>query len=186
MRRAFQFHLRQRAKFAGHAEMREQVRTVRSDLHLEHGVCFHDLVERSSYRRVGAEDHEPLVIISEAEFLAAAHHALAEHAAQFALLDFEIAGHHCPRKRQRHLISRREVLCTAHDLPRGARSVVHLAEAEFVGVRMLLERFHLRDDDLLAPKAALLNALHLHPGEGQQISQFRYGTCGEVEVVGEP
>ena len=75
--------------------------------------------------------------VREAELLRAAKHALGFHSAQFADLDLEIARQHSARQRERNFVAHLVVLRAAHDLPRGARAIVHLADAEAVRIRVL-------------------------------------------------
>ena len=82
---------------AGDAEVAEPVGAVRSDLKFENGFGREKLRERSSGNGLGRQDQKALGVLGEAEFLRAAHHALALDSAQLAGLDFEIAGKNSAR-----------------------------------------------------------------------------------------
>ena len=126
------------------------------------------------------------MIFAKTEFLAAAHHAHGIHATQFAFLDGKSAGQNGAWERERHFIARFEVLCAADDLARGAGTVIDFADAELVGIRMLLERLNLRDDDFVGGNTAFLDPFNFDTGEGEEIGELRNGVGAQIEMGAEP
>jgi hypothetical protein len=126
------------------------------------------------------------VIFAKAEFFAAAHHAHGIDAAQFAFLDGESAGQNGSRECEGHFIACFEVLRTADDLACGAAAVIDLADAEFVGIWMLLEGLNLRDDDFVGGDAAFFDAFDFDTGEGEEIGELSGGVGTQVEMGAEP
>jgi hypothetical protein len=125
-------------------------------------------------------------VFADAEFLATAHHAEAIDTAELAFFDLEAAGQSRAGESERDFVARFEVLRTADDLARAAAAVIDLADAKFVGIRVLLEGLDLRDDDLVRSDALLLDAFHFNACEGQKVGELRRGVAAEVEMGLEP
>ena len=94
------------------------------------------------------------------------------------------SGHLAAGQRQRHLASNLKIRRTADDLPH-ALAVVHLAERQAVGVRVLLLLQHLGDHDVFESAGHLLHALDLEPNHGQLLGEF-LGRRVEVDVLLQP
>ncbi len=166
--------------------MAEQVGAVRRDLEVEDHIGRLEVAEKSSDWGGGVEDEQARLVVAEAEFPAAAHHAVGLDVAQLSFLDHNAAGQRGAGERQRHLVADLVVLRAADDLARGAAAVIHLADAEPVGVRVLHGFEDLRDDDLVGVDAAHFDALDLDAGEREQVAQLLDGHVREVEMGFEP
>ena len=173
-------------EFAGHAAVGEKVRAVRGDFDLEERVGGDELVERAADGGVCGEDHEALVVVAEAEFAAAAHHAAAEDAAEFAFFDGEVAGEDCAGEGDGDAVARGEVFRAADDLAGFRGTVVDLAEAEFIGVGVWDEACDSADDDEVRADAAGLDAFDFDACEREEIGEGVWRVAGEVEMGREP
>ena len=61
-----------------------------------------------------------------------------------------------------------------------------MADAEFVGVRVLLEGLDLCDDDFVGGDAAFFDAFDFDAGEGEEIGELSGGVGTQVEMGAEP
>jgi hypothetical protein len=164
----------------------EKVRAVRGDFDLEERVGGDELVERAADGGVCGEDHEALMVVAEAEFAAAAHHAAAEDAAEFAFFDGEVAGEDCAGEGDGDAVARGEVFRAADDLAGFRGTVVDLAEAEFIGVGVRNEASDSADDDEVRVDAAGVDAFDFDACEREEIGEGVWRVAGEVEVGREP
>ncbi len=172
--------------FSGDAEMAEPVGAVWSDLEFENGFGRENLRERSSGNGLRRQNQKALRVLGEAEFLRAAHHALALDAAELAWLDFKIAGQDGAGQGERNLVSDLVVFCAADDLAGMLRAVVHLANAESVGVRVLDGFEDFGDDNLVDRNATLEDRSDLKPRateEGFQIGRRKLAVHKITEPV---
>ena len=126
------------------------------------------------------------MVVAEAKFLATAQHAHGFHAAQLAFFDSEATGEDCAGKREGDLVTSFEVLCAADDLTWRAGTIVHLTNAEFVGIRVLLKGVDLSHDDFVCGDTAFFDAFHFNAGEGEEIGELGDGVGTEVEMGAEP
>ena len=183
---AFERNAGEGGEFAGEAEMAEEIGAIRGDLEVEEGVAFDDLVDGFADGQRAVENPQAAGVFADPEFLAAAHHAEAIDTAELAFFDLETAGQSCAGEGERDFVARFEVLRAANDLARAAAAVIDLADAEFVGIWVLLKGLDLSDDDLVGSDALLLNAFHLDAREGQEVGELRRGVSAEVEMGLEP
>ena len=72
---------------------------------------------------------------------------------------------------ERHLVACLEILRAADDLS-FTRAVVHAADGELVGVRMLVARDDLRHDDAVERAGNFLHALDFEAEHGEPLGQF--------------
>jgi hypothetical protein len=125
------------------------------------------------------------VPLAEAEFLCAAHHAFAFHAAEFADFDFEIARQDRARQGERNFIAHLVILRATDDLGRLRLAALDLADAEAVGIRVLRGLEDLGNDDVRDVHPALDDLLDLDTGEGEEIDEFLRGG-GQFNELAEP
>ena len=183
---AFEGDAGEGAELAGEAEVAKEVGAIRRDFEVEEHVGGIQLVERRADGRIGGHDEQAAVIVAKAEFFAAAHHAQTRYVTQFAFFDGESSGQNGSRECERNFVARFEVLRAANDLSRGAAAIVDLADAEFIGIRMLHKGVDLSHDDLVGGHAAFFDALDLDTGEGEEIGELRNGVAAEIEMSAEP
>ncbi len=164
---------KQRRDLPGHADVAQQIGPVRGDLHVEHRFRRVKLADRRAGAGFGRQNQQPVGVVGDPEFLPAAKHPLALHAAQLAHLDLEIAREHRSGQRERHLVARLVVLRPADDLARLAGAIIHAADAQPVGVGVRGRFEDLRDHHLVDRRAALLHPLYLHARLGQQLAERR-------------
>ena len=182
----------QRAQFAGDADHAVPVRPVGRDLQIINHIiagAAQMLGKRLAHLGLGREQQQAVGILGDAQLLGRAHHAAGFHTANLADLDLErlltwLSGHLAAGQRQRHLAANLKIRRTADDLPH-ALAVVHLAERQAVGVRVLLLLQHLGDYDVLESAGHLLHALDLEPNHGQLLGEF-LGRRVEVDVLLQP
>ncbi len=165
--------------------MAEPVRAVRRDLEFEHGFHREEILQRGARHARRVQNEQAFGILGELQFLRAAHHALAFDAAQLAGLDFEIPRQHRSRQRQWHLVADLVVFRAAHDLARLPRTVIHLAHAKAVGIRMLDGFQHLRDHDLVDGNTTAPHPGNLKACTPQQRLEFGNGKLA-IDKVAEP
>ena len=80
------------AHLAGHAHHGEAVGAIRRDLEVEHGIGHLQIIgDRLAGRCIVGKDPDALVVVAYAQFALGAAHAAAHDAAQFGLLDLEVA-----------------------------------------------------------------------------------------------
>jgi len=182
----FQRQASEGGEFAGKAKVAEKIGAVRRDLEIEENVRGIELIEGRADRRINRHDEQAAVIVAKSEFFAAAHHAERIDAAQFAFFDGESAGQNGTWECKRHFVACFEVFRTADDLARRAAAVIDLADAEFVGVRVLHEGLNLRNDDFVRGDTLFLNAFDFDTRKGEEIGELRDGVGAQVEMGVEP
>ena len=94
-------------------------------------------------------------------------------------------GSTAPGQRKRHLVADFVILRAADDLPRLAGAIVHLANAQPVGIRMLRRCDDLRDDHMVEVRAARFDAFDLDAGQGEQVGQLP-DVVGQFDKFTEP
>jgi hypothetical protein len=135
---AFQGQSGERGELASETEVGEQVGAVRRDFEVEQHVGLDQLAEwGADVGGVGVEDEQARMVVAEAEFAPAAHHAEGGDAAQFAFFDLEATGQLRAGKGDRDFVADFEVLGTADDLTQCALTDIDLADREFFCVWML-------------------------------------------------
>ena len=127
-----------------------------------------------------------------AQLLLAHHHAVALDAAQAGLLELEAVLEHGAAERHGDGVAGLEVVGAADDLPHAAVGLADLdgAQAELVGVGVLLAGQHLADDEAaevlrVARGADPVDALHLGAGHGEQLRELLHRAL-PVDVLLEP
>ncbi len=131
------------------------------------------------------QNQEAVLRFGQTEFIGAAEHPERLDPAQFPDLDPEIARQHRTRQRERNFVADFVILCAADDLPRSARAIIHAADTEAIGIRVLHGFEDLRDHDLIDGRAARLEAFDFHAGHGEQVGEFG-GIAGKIHVFAEP
>ena len=168
-----------RADLAGDADEAVPIRPVRRHFQIVNNIvaaAAQVFGERLADLRFLRQNHQSFGVVGEAKFLRRTHHALRLHAADFADLDLErlrarLGGHLAAGHRQRNLTANLEIRRAADDLPL-ARTVVHLAERQAVGVRMRLLGEHLGDHDAVKTAGHFLDALDLEADHRQPLGEF--------------
>ena len=131
----------------------------------------------------------PSTSVPQAEFLRRTHHAVRLDPANLADLDGEgrlawLGGQGGARQNERHLVAGLEILRPADDLPL-ALAVIHPANGELVGIRVLVFGDDLGDDDAFKLAAELLHAFDLDADHRQPLGEFGGGPI-ELDVLLEP
>ena len=133
--------------FAGHAEMRQQVRAVGQHVEQEPRVAHrHDVEQRGAGGCDHVERQDALVLLAEAELARRAEHPVGCEAADLPLLDPGPSRHHGATAGKRIERPSGDVRRSAHDVEQRAAAVVHLVVRELrVGNPLALD--HPSDDD---------------------------------------
>ena len=169
-----------RRDLAGDAVDAEAVRPVRGQLELEHGLAHRQVVlQRRADDPLVRQHDDARALLLVAELLLAHHHAVALDAAQVGLLELEAVLEHGAAERDGDGVAGLEVAGAADDLPHAAVGLPHLhgAEAELVGVGVLLLGEHLADDEAaevlgVARSADPVDALHLGARHGEDLGHL--------------
>ena len=152
--------------------MAEPIGAVWRDLEFQNGLGGKEVFDRRARSGLGRQDEKPLGVLREAEFLRAAHHALALDSTQLAGLDFEIPREHGTRQGEWNLVADFVIFGTTDDLARFRRAIVHFAHAQAVGIRVLGGLENLGGDDMVDGGTALVDARHFKPRAAQEVFQF--------------
>ncbi len=166
----------QRADFAGQAGEGQAVATVRGQADLDGGVI--QLPGSRGYpgadRRIRRQLHQAGVLFADLQLLGRAEHAVGLDAAQLGLLDLEVARQFGADHGEGDLQARAHVGRAADDLE-GLATVADLADAQLVGVRVLLGRQHLADDHAAERAGNRDHGVDLEAGHGQASHQLVTG-----------
>jgi hypothetical protein len=106
------------------------------------------VTDRLPNRRIGRQDQQTGGLFGDTEFLGRAQHARGLDAAHLGELDNEIAGQLGTGQGARHAQADGNIRRTADD-GRRRRAGIDLADIETVGIGMLDDFEHLRDDDVV-------------------------------------
>jgi hypothetical protein len=135
-------------QLTGQPGVRQEVATVRGDLHVEGGVVEPERRdERFARLEVPVELHDAGVIRAEAQLLGGAEHALRHLTSNLGLLDPEVAGKHRPDRGERIQGAGPHVGRAAHDRD-DLTAPVDLAQRKPVRVRMGARFEHPADHDI--------------------------------------
>ena len=111
-------------------------------------------------------------LVVQPQFLRRADHALRLDAAQFRLLDLDIARQLRPDKRHRNFLPGGDIRRAAHDLQDLARAGIHRAHAQLVRIRVLFLLLHMADDDAFDSAVALFHDIDLDAAARQLLRQI--------------
>ncbi len=163
-----------RMRLAGDPVDAEAVDPVRVHLELEHRLGDgQDVRERRARPRPVVEDDDPARVVADPKLGLGEDHPVGDDAAQLRLSELLPVGHRRPRQRHRHRLSGGDVGRPADDRA-GRVAGVDLADAEPVGVRMLLGRDDAPDDEALRRRRAdVRDALGVGRAQGEQGEQIR-------------
>jgi hypothetical protein len=153
---------------------RQAVGSVRRDLELERLVGDRqDIGERRAGGERVAEDHDPLVLVAQAQLVLGADHPVRLDAAQLGLAELRAVGHRRAGQRDRHRLAGGDVRCAADDRARLTGADVDRADLQPVGVRVLLGAQHLADDEAVGGRHAdPLDPLELGPGQVEPLGEL--------------
>jgi len=119
------------------------------------------------------EDHDPVRAIGQAQLREGADHAAAGHAAQFSRFDREI---HCgqvrPHRGHSHMNSGPHILGAADNLQRLGGADVHRADAQLVGIGMLISVLHMAHHHTGGSGGEILDLFHLKAGHRQTFGEL--------------
>jgi hypothetical protein len=169
--------LGQRRCLAGDAEDGEGVDPVWGDLELDYGLA-EPVSEGEADRSRGVEDHDPLVLVGDAELLLRADHPLRGDAADDAGFERPICGRigvavdqAGAGKGEGDLLPGGNVRRAGDDLqPVGAG--LDRRQDEAVGVGVALDALDQADEDLVPRGADRFDFLRFESGHGQAMGQF--------------
>jgi len=74
----------------------QQIGAVRSYLQIQHRIAGEELADRCAHLRIRRQNEQPIHALGQPEFLRAAQHPMALHAAQLAHLDLESGPNTAP------------------------------------------------------------------------------------------
>ena len=187
-----------RAEVEGDAAVAHGVRSVRRQSDFDAVVRFESegFGGAHSDRRLGRQDEDAVVTLSDAELILGTDHALGDFAADFALLDLErLAFHRVAGGADRgddDLLAGRDVGSTADDVERGVSADVDRCDTEPVGIGVLATGEDFANGHALEPTGNdghFLQSLDLEAAGGQDVAEVRgrllWG-CVKREPGGEP
>ena len=169
---------------AGQADHAQRVAAVGFDVDIEHDIAV-ELGQWHAERGVRREDEDAVGVAGQAQFVARAQHPVADDAHLLGALDAPVARQDRSRQSDRDALARGDVGGPAHDLEDLARTERHRGQREPVGPGMLLDGQQLAGHDVLPVRAPALDALDLHPEQGQPLGEL-FGRQVQVDVVGQP
>ena len=155
---------------AGQAHDREGVAAVRLDVDVQHDVA-EEVGQRDADRRVRRQDEDPVGVRGHAQLVARAEHPVADDAHLLGPLDPAVAGQDGAGQGDRDPLAGRDVRRAADDVERFAAPDRHPGQRQPVRPRVLLDRQQLADDDVVPVGAPAVDALDLHPEQGQALGE---------------
>ena len=161
---------------------------VRRQIDLEHGIA-----EAGPFgialadRRIGRQFHDAVVIVGDLQLGRRAQHAAALDAADGADAERDVlAGNEGAGRREHAEHAGARIRRAAHDLHRRAAVAgVDHADAQAIGIRMLLGRDHARDGERRQRLRLVLEFLDLEPDHGELVGELLDRLVG-VEMVLQP
>ena len=165
--------------------MTEPVGTVWRDFDFEDFLGREELAEGSADGSVRRQNQKPIGSLAEAELLGAAHHSLALNTAELADLDLEITGHDGAGLGERNLVTDLVILGAADDLMGRTASVIDLADAETISIRVLDRFQNLGGHNLRNRHAGRLNRTDFETGIGQDPGDLGSRFVG-AEIIPQP
>ena len=175
--------------------MRDGVHTVGGDGHLEEVVVLHVEVLLGGHADgcVVGQDHDAGVVGAELQLVGSAEHALADGAAQLALLDFVVFGvggvdlgaYLCAD----HLLTGSDIGGAADDVEGRAGADVDGGEVQVVAVGVGLAGEHLGDNHVLQAATDglhLLDAVDFEAAESQQVVELGGRHRAQIHVLLKP
>jgi len=162
----------QRTHFTSQTGQGQAVATVRSQIDFDAGVFQIQInTEIFAHRCIGRQLHQTVITFTDLQLGLRAQHAVGLDATQLGFLDLEIARQlgtdHC----ERNLQARTHVWRTAHDLE-SFRAIADLANAQLVGVRVLLGTQYLAHHHTTECTGGRRNAIDLKTGHRQTSNQL--------------
>jgi hypothetical protein len=158
---------------AGHAGDRHGVGPVGSDLEVEDDVVEAEhRAEVLAERRVGRQDHDPAVVVGQAELVGGAEHPVRELTTDPAPFELEAAGQLGPGRGPGDDVADDVVVGPADDPRRVAVAGVDVHQRQPVGVRVPLDRQHLHRADAGNVTPGGGDALHDEADLVQPVGQF--------------
>ncbi|EAU66514.1 conserved hypothetical protein [Stigmatella aurantiaca DW4/3-1] len=178
-------HARHHPHLPGHPQVRQGVRPVRGDVHLQHHIVQPqrrgDGQPRLQPRR---KDEQPRGLLGEPQLLRRAEHPVAVHAPERCLLDLHAIGQLRANGGQGHLVPHLEVLRAAHHLQQLRAPRVHLGHGQLVRVGVLHGLANLGHHHALKGLTRPLHPFDLQPRRGQLARQLFHRW--QRHVIAEP
>ena len=152
---------------------RQAVGPVGGDLELEHvGGDRQHVGQRRARQQLVVEHHDPVVVEADRDLVLGQDHALRRHAAELGALEPRAVGHHRAGLGDGHGLAGGDVGRAADDRGHVALADGDLADAQPVGVRVLLALEHAPDDEVLQRRDAVrVDAVDLGAGHRQALGQ---------------
>ena len=183
----FHFGSEESCQVTGDADVRQPVRTVRSDRAVVYRVGIQEFTEGHAEFCIGRENHESVMIIAESQFPGGAHHTEGFHAAEFAFLNDERAffifefGADCGEGDNVPCIT---VGSTADDLKHFI-TFIDLTDGEVIGIFMFIAGKDLCCYNAFRYGTGLADAFHFETSHGQLCGKF-FIRKGKVHIFFQP
>ena len=163
------------------------VAAVRRQIDLDHRIVEAGPVGvRRADRRVVRQLDDAVVIVGDLQLGFGHQHAAAFDVADLADAERDVlAGNVGARRREHAVHAGARIRRAAHHLDRIAGAGIDHADAEPIGIRMLLGLDHARDDERRKRFRLVLDALDLEPDHGQLVGELAERAVG-VEMLLEP
>ena len=117
--------------------MTQQISTVRRDLNIENRVGRKEIDNQCANLCVGRQNQKARCIFAQAELDRAAKHSFRFDAAQFASANFSSVSQPRAWQCQRNFVADFVIGSAANNVSFGAAAIVHFANREAIGVRVL-------------------------------------------------
>ena len=164
-----------------------QSAAVRRQIDLDHRIVEAGIFRVSlADRRVVRQIDDAVVIVGDLQLGFGDQHAAALDVADLADAERDVlAGNEGAGRREHALHAGARIRRAAHDLDRLAVAGIDHADAQPVGIRMLLGFDDARDDERREQLGLVLDALDLEPDHGELVGEFAERPIG-VEMLLEP
>ncbi len=173
-----------RGDLAGEPHDRQDVAPVRLDVDVEDRVAV-QLGQARADGRVARQDQDAVGVGGQTQFVARAEHPVAGDAHLLGPLDPSVAGQDRAGQGHRDPLAGGDVGRAADDLEDLAGPHGHAGQRQPIGARVLLDAEQLADDDVAPVRSPRLEALDLHPEQGQALGEDRRIEV-DVDVLAQP
>ena len=166
----------QRGDFAGNAGDRHAMRKVGGELEQPQQVIkAKRITQCTTHRQISRQDQQPAMVLGQTEFASRTQHACALDTAHCRNTDLHATRQFSAGQGAGHLQAGRDIGCAANNLGHRAGADIDLADIELVGIRVTLDRHHLRHDHIGKRRRNRRPLFHFETCHGQYMRQFITG-----------
>ncbi len=170
----FKIQAIQHRHFTGNTFDAQAVGPVRRQINLDHIIVQRQIISNiGSHRRVGRQFHQAFGIFCQTQLFFGTQHTERFDAAQFRLIDFEIAGQYRTDQCCRNFQTDPNICSSANDLQRFGLTNLDLADSQSIGIGMRLHRQNFANHDSAKIGRRRRHRIDLETGHCQLPDQFR-------------